>query len=45
MLEVVRLANDNLLLCMGLELKKLQCEFIQNQKFASAGSTESQIQV
>ena len=45
MLEVVRLANDNLLSCMGLQLKKLQCEFIQNQKLPSPGSSDPQVQV
>ena len=45
MLEVVRLANDNLLSCMGLELKKLQCDFVQSQKLSTADSVEAQIQV
>ena len=30
MLELVKLVDGNLLSCLGLTLKKLQCDFIQN---------------
>ena len=45
MLELVKLVDRNLLSCLGLQLKKLQCDFIQNQTSQPQGSTKSPIQV